>query len=681
MREIVARDAAVRARGDGPRRGDRASSRTSGEKYKAELHPRTCRASEDDHALPPGRLGRPVPRPAPALDRRCRQGVQADEGGRRLLARRSPQRACCSASTAPRGATRRSSTPTSISWRRPRSATTAASARRWTCSTSRKRRSAASSGTRRAGRSTAPLEDYMRRRLDAAGYQEVQDAAAARPRAVGDAPATGRSSARTCSSPSVEDEDKTLALKPMNCPCHVQIFSQGLRSYRELPLRLAEFGSCHRYEPSGALHGIMRVRAFTQDDAHIFCTEEQIDAETVALRASCCARSTAISASTTFAVKFADRPPMRAGADAVWDRAEARAASEACATAGRRVHAQPRRGRVLRPEARIRAARRDRPRLAVRHACRSTSCCPSGSTPTTSARTARGSAPVMLHRAILGSLRALHRHPDRALRRPLPALAGAGAGRWSRRSSPTPTSYAARGRRRRCGAAGLRVGARPAQREDQLQGARAQPGACAGAGGRRAAGGGDTAPWRCAGWAARRRRSCRLTRPCAGLRREATPPDLRGWSRPRRPSLEEARLIGRSLLGTLTADRRRRAGLNLATETGDDHSQRTNARSADPRRAPRERGDPSPAGATDRPGRRDAGRDDRPGRAAARLFGRARPGGDQPERRSAGRARSSTSASSNTNSRRRRTRPRRSRRSSRSRRSRSARTSTRTTTR
>ncbi len=79
----------------------------------------------------------------------------------------------------------------------------------------------------------------------------------------------------------VEDEDKVLALKPMNCPCHVQIFRQGVRSYRELPLRMAEFGACHRYEPSGALHGIMRVRAFTQDDAHIFCTEEQIAPETV----------------------------------------------------------------------------------------------------------------------------------------------------------------------------------------------------------------------------------------------------------------------------------------------------------------------------------------------------------------------------------------------------------------
>ena len=88
-----------------------------------------------------------------------------------------------------------------------------------------------------------------------------EDPAAAGPRRCGSGPATGTTSASTCSSPSVEDEDKTLALKPMNCPCHVQIFRQGIRSYRELPLRLAEFGSCHRYEPSGALHGIMRVRA------------------------------------------------------------------------------------------------------------------------------------------------------------------------------------------------------------------------------------------------------------------------------------------------------------------------------------------------------------------------------------------------------------------------------------
>jgi threonyl-tRNA synthetase len=74
-------------------------------------------------------------------------------------------------------------------------------------------------------------------------------------------------------------EKRINALKPMNCPCHVQVFNQGLKSYRDLPLRLAEFGSCHRYEPSGSMHGLMRVRGFTQDDAHIFCTEDQIEAE------------------------------------------------------------------------------------------------------------------------------------------------------------------------------------------------------------------------------------------------------------------------------------------------------------------------------------------------------------------------------------------------------------------
>jgi threonyl-tRNA synthetase len=130
----------------------------------------------------------------------------------------------------------------------------------------------------------------------------------------------------------VEDEEKTLALKPMNCPCHVQIFKHGLRSYRELPLRMAEFGSCHRYEPSGALHGIMRVRAFTQDDAHIFCTDEQIPSET--------AKFVALLDSVykdlgfpEFRIKFADRPDVRAGEEWMWDRAEA-ALREACRLAG-----------------------------------------------------------------------------------------------------------------------------------------------------------------------------------------------------------------------------------------------------------------------------------------------------------------------------------------------------------
>jgi len=116
-------------------------------------------------------------------------------------------------------------------------------------------------------------------------------------------------------------DGRTYAIKPMNCPGHVQVFKQGITSYRDLPYRLAEFGKCHRYEPSGALHGMMRVRAFTQDDAHIFCTEEQITAETGAV----CQLLLNIYSDLGFddvVIKFADRPERRVGEDSVWDRAE-----------------------------------------------------------------------------------------------------------------------------------------------------------------------------------------------------------------------------------------------------------------------------------------------------------------------------------------------------------------------
>jgi threonyl-tRNA synthetase len=119
-----------------------------------------------------------------------------------------------------------------------------------------------------------------------------------------------------------ESEERMLAVKPMNCPGHVLIYKQGLKSYRDLPLRVAEFGSCHRNEPSGALHGLMRVRAFTQDDAHIFCTPDQINSETVAF----CNLLREIYADFGFKgvhVKFSDRPAKRAGSDDTWDRAEA----------------------------------------------------------------------------------------------------------------------------------------------------------------------------------------------------------------------------------------------------------------------------------------------------------------------------------------------------------------------
>jgi threonyl-tRNA synthetase len=177
-------------------------------------------------------------------------------------------------------------------------------------------------------------ESYMRRRLDAAGYVEVKTPQLV-DRALWEASGHWEKFRENMFVANVEDEgekSRVLALKPMNCPCHVQIFNTTIRSYRDLPLRMAEFGSCHRYEPSGALHGIMRVRAFTQDDAHIFCTEAQIADETVRFvdLLSSIYRDFGFA---EFRVKFSDRPAKRAGTDAVWDQAEA-ALKEACATAG-----------------------------------------------------------------------------------------------------------------------------------------------------------------------------------------------------------------------------------------------------------------------------------------------------------------------------------------------------------
>jgi threonyl-tRNA synthetase len=164
------------------------------------------------------------------------------------------------------------------------------------------------------------IEAYVRRRLDAAGYSEVKTPQLV-DRSLWEASGHWEKFGENMFTAQSEDE-RTLALKPMNCPCHVQIFRQGIKSYRDLPMRMAEFGSCHRNEPSGALHGIMRVRAFTQDDAHIFCTEDQITEESVKF----CALLQSSYADFGFddvRVKFSDRPDVRAGDDATWDRAEA----------------------------------------------------------------------------------------------------------------------------------------------------------------------------------------------------------------------------------------------------------------------------------------------------------------------------------------------------------------------
>ncbi len=168
------------------------------------------------------------------------------------------------------------------------------------------------------------LQDYMRRKQDAGGYVEVNTPQVV-DRKLWEASGHWEKYQENMFIVEVDEEharEKSVnALKPMNCPCHVQIFNQGLKSYRDLPLRMAEFGSCNRYEPSGALHGIMRVRGFTQDDGHIFCREDQIEDETKVYIAflSEIYRDLGFE---NFKVKFSDRPDTRAGSDAVWDKAE-----------------------------------------------------------------------------------------------------------------------------------------------------------------------------------------------------------------------------------------------------------------------------------------------------------------------------------------------------------------------
>ena len=174
------------------------------------------------------------------------------------------------------------------------------------------------------------LINFMREQQNAAGYQEI-NTPEVMSRSLWEASGHWESFGENMFTTETVD-GRHFAIKPMNCPGHVQVFKQGITSYRDLPVRLAEFGKCHRYEPSGALHGMMRVRAFTQDDAHIFCTAEQITAESIAV----CDLILGIYRGFGFddiRIKFADRPEVRVGEDAVWDQAEA-ALVEALEVAG-----------------------------------------------------------------------------------------------------------------------------------------------------------------------------------------------------------------------------------------------------------------------------------------------------------------------------------------------------------
>ena len=189
------------------------------------------------------------------------------------------------------------------------------------------------------------LESYIRGRLDNAGYVEVKT-----PQLVDRKlwEKSGHWEKFSEHMYTTESEESTFALKPMNCPGHVQIYRAGLRSYRDLPLRMAEFGACHRCEPSGALHGLMRVRQFTQDDAHIFCTREQITPETEAF----CRLLLDVYKDFGFEdvkINFADRPEVRAGSDKVWDQAEG-ALTEAAEATGIEIGLNPGEGAFYGPK-------------------------------------------------------------------------------------------------------------------------------------------------------------------------------------------------------------------------------------------------------------------------------------------------------------------------------------------
>ncbi len=242
------------------------------------------------------------------------------------------------------------------------------------------------------------VEDYMRNRLNAAGYQEVKTPTLY-DRILWENSGHWEKFREHMFTVETEDE-RTLAVKPMNCPGHVQIFRQGIKSYRDLPFRMAEFGSCHRYEPSGALHGLMRVRAFTQDDAHIFCTEDQVTSETL----SFCDLLQTIYKDFGFEevkVKFSDRPKVRAGEDQVWDLAE-KALLDAVGEAGLEYSLNPGEGAFYGPKL----------EFVLRDAIgRDWQCgtlqvdfvLPERLSADYVAENGRKHRPVMLHRAILGS--------------------------------------------------------------------------------------------------------------------------------------------------------------------------------------------------------------------------------------------------------------------------------------
>ncbi|MEE4292571.1 MAG: threonine--tRNA ligase [Xanthomonadales bacterium] len=242
------------------------------------------------------------------------------------------------------------------------------------------------------------VENYVRARLREAGYQEVNT-----PEVVDISlwEKSGHAEKFIDEMFTTESENRSYAIKPMNCPCHVQVYNQGLHSYRDLPMRMAEFGSCHRDEPSGALHGLMRVRAFTQDDAHIFCTPQQVESESAAF-IDLLYRMYSDFGFDEVLVMLSTRPEKRIGADELWDQAE-EALAKALTAAGIEYEVNPGEGAFYGPK--IEFSLKDT--IGRVWQCGTLQLdfnMPGRLDATYIDEDSQRQVPVMLHRAILGSL-------------------------------------------------------------------------------------------------------------------------------------------------------------------------------------------------------------------------------------------------------------------------------------
>ena len=430
---------ALRARGRDRGGGARAlRARGPAVQGRADRGPR-----EEERASRRSRSTRTVPSPTSAAARTApaRSASRRSSCSRSRAPTGAATRAarCSRASTGPPSSRRRSWPSTSSAWRRRRRATTASSAPSWGCSASRRSRPARPSGCRHGTRVFNALVALSREMGERHGYTEVKT-----PQIFDSAlwETSGHWGKYRENMFVTSAEDRQMAIKPMNCPGHAHLFASERHSYRELPIRYSEPGLLHRNEPSGTLHGLLRVRHFAQDDAHIFCTEEQVQDEVT----GCLDFAFATLGLFGFDVQLelSTRPEQRIGSDEMWDRAEDEAAPGA-RVEGARVRAERGRRRLLRAEDRLPREGLARPLVAARH----------GPARLLDARALR----PHLHRrrrqrAPAGDdpprrvrlLRALRRDPDRAPRRPLPPVARAGAGDRAADRRP-PQRLRGRGRR------------------------------------------------------------------------------------------------------------------------------------------------------------------------------------------------------------------------------------------